>query len=215
MFSSVQISNYNICMTRFFSLERTTDTRLSPLSIALLVLAAGFLFFTVHIFNSWLLEFIQITDHISLLYLPAFLRLMNVLVLGVLWGSLGTAVGGGLLFFWMQDSLLMSVLNTLVSASGAALSVWVMRILQGRPLLISRLPDLLRLSVLNALLNALMHHLLWSWLDPSELVSPYQVFYMAIGDLNGAIVGALGLRWLARNTKLIERVRYKANASES
>jgi hypothetical protein len=113
----------------------------------------------------------------------------------------------------MQDSLLMSVLNTTVSAGGAALAVWLMRIQQGRPLLLSRLSDLLKLSLLYALLNALLHHLLWSYVDPAQLVAPYQLLYMVIGDINGAILGALGLRWLARNTKLIDLARQKAQTS--
>jgi hypothetical protein len=115
----------------------------------------------------------------------------------------------------LQDSLLMSILNTSVSAGGAALSVWLMQIQQGRPLSLSRLSDLLKLSLLYALMNALLHHLLWSFLDPAQLVSPYQILYMVIGDMNGAILGALGLRWLARNTKLIDMARQKANTSAS
>ena len=110
-------------MSTAFNSEQETAARLSNRSAFLLVMASGTLFFSVHILNSWLLHAIEISDHISLVYLPAFLRLMNVLVLGMLWGTLGTAVGGALLFFWMQDSLLMSTLNTVMSAGGAALSV--------------------------------------------------------------------------------------------
>ena len=202
-------------MPTSFSTEQKTDARLSHLAIFLLVMASGFLFFAVHLLNDWLFNAVEVTDHISLLYLPAFLRLMNVLVLGMLWGTLGTAMGGALLFFWMEDSLLMSVLNTSVSAGGAALSVWLMQILQGRPLSLSRLPDLLKLSLLYALINALLHHLSWSYLDPAQLVSPYQLLYMVIGDINGAVLGALGLRWLARNTRLIDLARQQANTSGS
>ena len=202
-------------MSASFSSDQKTDTRLSHRNLFLLVVLAGTAFFAVHVLNDWLLKAVEITDHISLIYLPAFLRLMNVLVLGMVWGTLGTALGGALLFFWLQDSLLMSILNTSVSAGGAALSVWLMQIQQGRPLSLSRLSDLLKLSLLYALMNALLHHLLWSFLDPAQLVSPYQILYMVIGDMNGAILGALGLRWLARNTKLIDMARQKANTSAS
>jgi hypothetical protein len=41
------------------------------------------------------------------------------------------------------------------------------------------------------------------------------MLYMVIGDVNGAIVGAIGLRWLARNTRLIDAARQQANASET
>jgi len=202
-------------MPNSFSTAQKTDARLSHQAIFLLVMGSGFLFFAVHMMNDWLFKAVEVTDHISLLYLPAFLRLMNVLVLGMLWGTLGTAMGGALLFFWMQDSLLMSVLNTSVSAGGAALAVWLMQILQGRSLSLSRLPDLLKLSLLYALLNALLHHLIWSYLDPAQLVSPNQLVYMVIGDVNGAVLGALSLRWLARNTRLIDLVRQQANTSRS
>jgi hypothetical protein len=202
-------------MSASFSSDQKTDARLSHRSLFLLVILAGTAFFATHVLNDWLLKAVEITDHISLIYLPAFLRLMNVLVLGMVWGTLGTALGGALLFFWLQDSLLMSILNTSVSAGGAALSVWLMQIQQGRPLSLSRLSDLLKLSLLYALMNALLHHLLWSFLDPAQLVSPYQILYMVIGDMNGAILGALGLRWLARNTKLIDMARQKANTSAS
>jgi hypothetical protein len=202
-------------MSASFSSDQKTDARLSHRSLFLLVILAGTAFFAVHVLNDWLLKAVEITDHISLIYLPAFLRLMNVLVLGMVWGTLGTALGGALLFFWLQDSLLMSILNTSVSAGGAALSVWLMQIQQGRPLSLSRLSDLLKLSLLYALMNALLHHLLWSFLDPAQLVSPYQILYMVIGDMNGAILGALGLRWLARNTQLIDMARQKANTSAS
>jgi len=202
-------------MSASFSSDQKTDARLSHRTLFLLVILAGTAFFAVHVLNDWLLKAVEITDHISLIYLPAFLRLMNVLVLGMVWGTLGTALGGALLFFWLQDSLLMSILNTSVSAGGAALSVWLMQIQQGRPLSLSRLSDLLKLSLLYALMNALLHHLLWSFLDPAQLVSPYQILYMVIGDMNGAILGALGLRWLARNTQLIDMARQKANTSAS
>jgi len=188
---------------------------LSLFHIACLVIAAGALFFIVHVLNGWLLKAIEISDHISLLYLPAFLRLMNVLVLGMLWGTLGTAFGGMLLFFWFNDSLLLSCFNTAMSAGGAALAVWWMQILQGRALSLARLSDLLQLSLLYALLNSFLHHLMWSFLDPAQLMSSSQIFFMILGDLNGAVLGALVLRWFARNTQLVNMAREKAKNSPS
>ena len=182
--------------------------------ILALVLVAGVLFCAVHLLNGWLLQSLELTEHISFLYLPSFLRLMNVLVLGMLWGTAGTAVGGALLFFWMQDSVLLSVLNTAISAGSAALAVWCMQIFQQRQLSLTRLSDLLQLALLNALLNPLLHHLLWLQLDHSQLTSPHQLIYMMIGDINGAIVGALGLRWLAAHTGLIAYAREKATSRD-
>ena len=67
---------------------------------ALLIIALAELFPVVHIANGWLFKFAEITPHISLIYLPAFLRLANVLVLGPRNGTLATLLGGVLLGHW-------------------------------------------------------------------------------------------------------------------
>ena len=144
-------------------------------------------------------------------YLPSFLRLLNVLLLGLVWGSFGTGFGCVLLYFWMHDNLMLSMCNAAVSASSAAVAVWALNILQHRKLSITRLSDLFQLALLCSLLNALLHHLMWSVLDPTQLISPNQLAVMAIGDINGAIAGALLLRWLASRTQLIEYIRQKAS----
>jgi hypothetical protein len=61
-------------------------------------------------------------------------------------------------------------------------------------------------------MNALMHHVLWTVVDPSQLLYPSQVFEMMLGDLFGAMLGAWLLRVLARNTGLIKLVRARNNA---
>ena len=174
---------------------------------------AGVAFCASHLLNAWLFQAIAISDHISLIYLPAFFRLFNVLVLGLLWGTLGTAIGGILLLAWSQDATLwISLFNMCVSAGVAAISVVLLQMLLRRRLSITRLGDLLKLSVLYALMNALMHHVLWTVVDPSQLLYPSQVFEMMLGDLFGAMLGAWLLRVLARNTGLIKLVRARNNA---
>ena len=90
-----------------------------------------------------------------------------------------------------------------------------MQIFLQRKLSLSRLSDLLQLALLNALLNALFHHLVWGQLDSSQLVSPNQLAYMMIADINGAIFGALSLRWLATHTSGIEYARQQATTKPS
>ena len=185
-------------------------------SVFVLLLAsclAGVFFCASHLLNGWLFQAIAISDHISLIYLPAFFRLFNVLVLGLFWGTLGTAIGGVLLLAWSQDATLwISLFNMCVSAGVAAISVVLLQMLLRRRLSITRLGDLLKLSVLYALMNALMHHVLWTVVDPSQLLYPSQVFEMMLGDLFGAMLGAWLLRLLARNTGLIKLVRARNNA---
>lgn len=175
-----------------------------------LAVLAGVLFCVVHLLNGWLLSSFEISDHISFLYLPSFLRLVNVLVLGMVWGSLGTAIGCLLLMPWSQDTVFLSLVNATASAGCAALAVMLMRFMQKRPLSLARFSDLLSLALLYALLNALIHHALWSMLDPSQLVNPNQLAFMMVGDINGAVIGALVLRWLARHTRLVAFARTRA-----
>jgi hypothetical protein len=78
-----------------------------------------------------------------------------------------------------------------------------------RRLSIIRLVDLVQLALLYALLNALIHHALWSAIDPSQLLYPAQMFEMVLGDINGALIGALVLRWIARKTKLTTLLRQR------
>ena len=82
-----------------------------------------------------------------------------------------------------------------------------MQVLLQRRLSLRKLSDLIQLAFLYALLNALSHHLMWSVLDPMQLIEWPQLIYMVIGDLNGALLGALALRWLARHTNMVERMR--------
>jgi len=169
--------------------------------------AAGLLFCALHLLNSWLLSYFEFSNHINLVYLPSFLRLANVLVLGMLWGSVATALGGFMLMWWFNDPWLIALSNALISACVAALAVGIMQVQLNRRLTLSKLSDLIQVAVLYALLNALCHHLMWSILDPQQLIELPQLLYMVIGDLNGALIGALVLRWLALHTTMVESVR--------
>ena len=188
--------------------------RISQLGAWSLALAAGGLYASVHILNGWLFQASELSDHINLIYLPSFLRLVNVLVLGLLWGTMGTALGGVLLYFWLQDSLFISIFNTLVSAGCAGLSLWLLQILQQRQLSITRLSDLMKLALLNAFMNSMLHHMVWALADPAQLVEPNQVAYMLVGDISGAIVGALVLRWLASRTGIVEFAKQKVASND-
>ncbi len=170
--------------------------------LMLLSILAGSLFCGVHLLNGWLLKQVEFTQHISLIYLPGFLRLANVLILGLFWGTAATAIGGIMLMAWTSESWGIALSNVAVSAGVAALAIVVLQALLQRRLSLSKLSDLLRLALLYALLNALCHHVLWSLIDPSQLVDRQQIFYMAMGDLNGAVIGAFALRWMARHTRI-------------
>ncbi|WP_408596449.1 hypothetical protein [Limnohabitans sp.] len=182
--------------------------------MALSILAGG-LFCGMHLLNGWLLKQVEINHHISLIYLPGFLRLANVLVLGLLWGSIATTMGGIMLMLWTSESWGIALSNVAVSAGGAALAIVALQVLLQRRLSLGKLSDLLRLALLYAVLNALCHHVLWSLIDPSQLVDRQQVFYMVIGDVNGAVIGAFALRWMAQHTRIKRFARRQAFGSEA
>jgi hypothetical protein len=39
--------------------------------------------------------------------------------------------------------------------------------------------------------------MVWTIFDPRQLASPEMVVWMMLGDLNGALIGAYALKWLA------------------
>ena len=177
------------------------------------VTASGLLFCGFHLLNGWLLSYFEISNHISLIYLPGFIRLANVLLFGLVWGSAATAMGGLFLMWWLHETWLIGLFNVGISASVAALAVVLMQVLLQRRLSLRKLSDLIQLAGLYALLNAVSHHLMWSIIDPVQLIAWPQLFYMVIGDLNGALIGAMTLRWLAQRTGMVPWVRSLSNSS--
>ncbi|CAN1506635.1 hypothetical protein MCEMAEM4_00677 [Burkholderiaceae bacterium] len=184
-----------------------------PIEFLGLAAAAGVFFCAVHLFNGWLFASLEISPHISFIYLPNFLRLANVLLLGMVWGTLGTAIGCLLLIAWSPDNFWVSLANATVSTAGATLSVFLMRFMQKRELSLVRLSDLISLALLYAVVNSLMHHAMWSVFDPSQLVNPNQLVFMMLGDLNGAVIGALVLRWLANHTQMVQFASKRASTA--
>lgn len=157
----------------------------------------------LHLLNGWLFSFAEITPHIGLVYLPAFIRLFNVLVIGPVKGTLATFAGGLLLMLMLggQGSLV-EILNNACSAGGPLVAVVVFQLTRGRAARIGSLPDVALVALIYCAANALLHHLMWSFFDVSQLSSPLNMFWMALGDFNGALLGAYALRWLAGRLRI-------------
>ena len=134
---------------------------------------------------------LEISSHISWVYLPAFLRVAYVLILGPAWGFSAIFLGSMLLSGVSEENLLLSAINSSASAIGPVLALWLFNILKERTLQISSLSDLVQLCTLYALLNALVHHASWSYIQPDQLLSVHQLPIMVIGDLLGAVLGAV------------------------
>jgi len=149
------------------------------------------LFAGAHLSNGWLFAQMEISMHISWIYLPAFLRVAYVLVLGPVWGCAALFMGSMLLVGSGNENLLQASTNALASALGPILALWLFKVLKERPLQLSEKSDLIQLCLLYALLNALVHHAAWSLIQPDQLMAVSQMPVMVIGDLVGALLGAL------------------------
>lgn len=169
---------------------------------ALLIIALAVLFPVVHIANGWLFKFAEITPHISLIYLPAFLRLANVLVLGPRNGTLATLLGGVLLMRTFDDNSLSGLLNVGCSAFGPVVALVIFKTYTRRNFELTSLKDLGALTVIYAIANAVLHHLVWSVVDKSQLSEPIQVLWMVLGDIFGALIGAYVMKFSIRYFRL-------------
>ncbi len=156
----------------------------------LLILALAVLFPATHILNGWLFDFASINDHVSLIYLPAFLRLFNLLVLGPLFGTIATILGGLLLMTQFNDPLGLSLLNIVCSSTGPLIAVLCFKLYTKRQPELNSLNDLAGLTLIYCLCNSLIHHVTWVFIDQSQVFELTQVFWMFLGDLNGALLGA-------------------------
>ena len=167
-----------------------------------LVIVCAALFSATHLGNAWAFQYFSFSNHISWVYLPAFLRVMYVLVLGPWWGFAAIFLGGLSLVGNLDEHLFQGLLNAACSGLSPVLAVWLFRLLKERTLVLSRLRDLIELSLLYALLNAVIHHLNWAVQQPDQLLSAMQLPIMVAGDLMGAVLGAFLFTKIIRYFKI-------------
>ena len=174
------------------------------------------LFAATHLANAWLFDHISVSNHINWIYLPAFLRVAYVLILGPVWGFTAIFVGSSLLGASFNENLLQASLNAGASAIGPVLALVLFRLLKERSLRIAQPSDLMQMCLLYALINAVVHHFCWAYQQPEQLLSVSQLPIMVIGDLAGALLGAFLFTFLMRRSglyPLIERLSKDKPAS--
>jgi hypothetical protein len=169
---------------------------------ALLIGVFGVVFMVVHLANSWMFHAVEISPHVSLIYLPAFLRLFNVLVLGPVKGSLATLLGGVLLSQHFNQELVLSLLDSVCSLSGSLVALLLFRLHFQRPVDLSSLRELLLLAIASCSINPLLYHALWSVFDLPNAGSPTQLLQMIVGDFMGCVIGAVVMKWAVVRLKL-------------
>lgn len=171
--------------------------KVSVFELALFLISV-FSFPLLHLLGGWLFSFAEITPQIGLIYLPAFIRLFNVLVIGPVKGTLATLAGGMLLIpLSGGQGSFTEILGVVCSAGGPLVAVFVFHLLRGRPAQIGSFSDVAIVALMYCAANALLYHLMWFLFDPSQLSSPLNLFWMALGDFNGALLGAYALKWAA------------------
>jgi hypothetical protein len=170
-----------------------------------LLLIAGFsaLYLAIHVLNSWLFQSIEITSHVSMVYLPAFLRLFNVLVLGAVKGSFATLLGGVLVMKYLNEPTVIGLLNTVCSMFGPLLALLLFRVRFQRPVDLNSLRDLVLLAIACSVINPLLHHATWSVFDPAHPVSAAQLFQMVVGDFMGCLIGAGLMKFTVERLNLL------------
>ena len=155
-----------------------------------LVFVFAVLFPAAHALNVWLFDFANINTNVSLIYLPAFLRLFNLLVMGPVYGTLATLLGGLILMAWLNEPLGFALLNIAASCSGPLVAMMGFRIYFKRRIQLNSLKDLAVVTVAYAICNSLLHHATWLLFDNEQLLDASTSFWMFVGDLNGALFGA-------------------------
>jgi hypothetical protein len=163
----------------------------------LLLPCFALLFVLLHFMTGWLFGFAELSSNINLLYLPAFMRMLSVLVLGKFRGTVATLLGGMLLMVFLESVSLTGLVNVFCSAAGPLLALWTFERFNGQAVKLTSLKDLSTVTVAYCVANALIHHSVWLAFDLNELGSGVQVFWMMVGDLNGALLGAYLLKWTA------------------
>lgn len=178
-----------------------------------LILAAAACYALAHVLNGWLFHWIEVSNHISWVYLPGFLLLFYVLVLGRVNGFVAIFLGGMLLANPNDEPGIVMLANNVCSGLAPVLACIVFERWYGRKVGLSSLKELFQFTVIYALLNTVLHHVTWSILDTSQWHGPLQVAGMALGDFLGALIG-VGLMKAAIDRFGLPQVQRKSPSQE-
>ncbi len=64
------------------------------------------------------------------------------------------------------------------------------------------LGDVAAVALIYCVANSVLHHWMWSFFDPAQLAGPINLLWMALGDFNGALLGAYALKWMTGRLKI-------------
>jgi hypothetical protein len=174
---------------------------------AVLMLVGSLVYMSAHLANLWVFEFWEVTPNISWVYLPSFLRLANLLILGPLWGTCATALGGAeLILLSNQFFNGLAWMNVLASCSSAVAAYGLLHLMIHRPVALTQLRELLLLAGVYTLINPSLHFILWHLIQAYTETSLQDFVAMAVGDLAGAVLGSMLFVWVVRYTGVAQWV---------
>jgi hypothetical protein len=156
----------------------------------LIVSGTALVYAGLYFLNEALFPALVLSTHISLIFLPSGVRLIGVLLFSH-WGALGIVFGSVLTSLLAPPELLGSTLFGAWVISG--LAPWFAREVGIRFLHMDRQltnlsgTDLLKLSVVFAAFNAVMHQLWFYWQSSGGNFFS-QTWSMAVGDWLGAVL---------------------------
>lgn len=157
------------------------------------------LYFSAYWFTQYITEISQvIPDRISLVYIPAFVRVVSILVAGLA-GLLGIFLGTmAVSLLILGDPLSLASANALASAAGIGVSYWLLLKALGQPSLPLNLPVLVLLTVLYSTFNAMTHGLVWDVIGMSDGLTLTDLSLMMLGDLTGVVLMYFVVRLVIR-----------------
>ena len=163
-----------------------------------LIFISALVYCGLHELNALMFNGLSFNSHISIIYLPAFIRLLNVLVLGRVNGTLATMLGGVLLLPFQDKINLTEMANIACSGFGPVLAMYLFKLSFNKDVSLSVTKDLIILGLIYSFTNALVHHSLWLLLDPNALIWNMQFFEMVLGDITGTLIGTVALKEIVR-----------------
>jgi hypothetical protein len=166
--------------------------------------AFAFAFVAAYEVNSWIDPWVSVVEaRVSLVFLPAFFRVVAVLVAGLA-GALGVMLGALVIGLSHGDPFSTALSQAFFSALAPCLAVFLLRFALRRPVLSFDMSTLLLLAALTSILSAALHGFFWAEFEPDTLVWGVDtVTLMMVGDLIGVILGFLALRLTVRLLRAI------------
>lgn len=177
------------------------------------VAAFAALFAVLYVANQNLTHWLQasvIAERLDVVFLPAFIRIVSVVVAGAA-GLLGLFIGTLLTaVFYVQHPPLLALMEAAASTLGVwaaySLTVWAIEPQVKRALLPLSLPILVVMTVFYCIFNALIHATMWSVTGIVDKLNVVQLAQMMFGDLLGVIVMFYITRWTFRFFRVMRPV---------